>query len=121
MADIPVPMTLRVLVQWRKHDRKDHFHVVADKIAEVLIIPEVERSLRNLNGQSEKLVGEELTWKCGLATDLASCLNRGSCTFANSFGSITSKMSSTSFRYMTSLVLLTLGQYRNRPRTTWIG
>jgi len=32
---------------------------------------------------------------------------------------MTSNMSSTSFRYMTSFVLLTLGQYLNKPRTTY--
>lgn len=59
-----------------------------------------------------------LTWKWGLATDFASWLNKGSCTFANSLGSITSKMSSTSLRNITSLVLFTFGQYLKRPRTT---
>lgn len=58
------------------------------------------------------------TWKWGLATDFASWLKRGSWTFANSLGSITSKISSISFKNMTSLVLLVLGQYRNKPRTT---
>lgn len=42
-------MTFRVFVKWRKHDWKDGFHIVANEITEVLIIPEVERSLRNLS------------------------------------------------------------------------
>lgn len=39
-------------------------------------------------------------------------------TFWNSAGSITSKISSTSLRNMTSLGELTLGQYLSKPSTT---
>src|SRR5690242_7066934 len=67
----------------------------------------------------QKYSARSATWKCGLATDLASWWNNGSWTLANSAGSMTSKMSSTSLRNMTSLVLLTLGQYRRRPSTTY--
>ena len=41
------------------------------------------------------------TWKCGLETHLASCLNSGFITFWNSAGSITSSISSSSFKYIT--------------------
>lgn len=41
-------MSLGILVQRRKHDWKDCFHVVAHKVAEVLIVPEVERTLGDL-------------------------------------------------------------------------
>jgi len=41
------------------------------------------------------------TWKCGLATHFASCLNSGFITFWNSVGSMTSRISSSSFRYIT--------------------
>lgn len=58
----------------------------------------------------QKYNARSATWKWGLATDLASWWKRGSWTLANSAGSMTSKISSTSFRYMTSFVLLTLGQ-----------
>ena len=42
-----------------------------------------------------------LTWKWGLETHLASCLNKGHMTLVNSAGSITSKISSNSFRNIT--------------------
>jgi len=34
-------MAFRILVQWRKHDRQDDLYIVANQIAEILIIPEV--------------------------------------------------------------------------------
>ena len=45
---LPVPMALRVLVQRRKHDGKDGLYVVAYKIAEVFVVPKVERSFCDL-------------------------------------------------------------------------
>lgn len=41
------------------------------------------------------------TWKCGLETHFASCLNKGSMIFRNSVGSITSKISSSSLKNIT--------------------
>lgn len=41
-------MAFRVLVQWRKHDGKNNVHIVADQVAEVLVVPKVESSLGNL-------------------------------------------------------------------------
>ena len=46
------------------------------------------------------------TWKCGLETQRASCWNKGFIIFLNSCGSITSRISSSSFRNMTCNVLL---------------
>jgi hypothetical protein len=47
-AAIPVPVALRVLIQRRKHNRQNDVDIVADQIAEVLVVPEVERSLGDL-------------------------------------------------------------------------
>jgi hypothetical protein len=44
----PVPVSLGVFVERRKHDRQDHFHIVADKVAEILVVPEVQRTFRDL-------------------------------------------------------------------------
>lgn len=41
------------------------------------------------------------TWKCGLETHFASCLKSGTMTLVNSAGSITSKISSSSFKNIT--------------------
>jgi len=41
-------MTLRVLVERREHNRQDNLDIVADEIAEILVVPEVEGSLGNL-------------------------------------------------------------------------
>lgn len=54
------------------------------------------------------------TWKCGDDTHLASCLNNGSITFWNSAGSITSKISSSSFKNITSLGECVFGQNFSR-------
>lgn len=45
---IPIPVTLRVFVQRRKHDWKDNVHIIADQVAKVLIVPEIESSLCDL-------------------------------------------------------------------------
>ena len=57
------------------------------------------------------------TWKWGLETHLASCLNSGSMTLTNSEGSMTSRISSSSLRNITSLGLWVLGQYLSRAVT----
>lgn len=59
------------------------------------------------------------TWKCGLDTHLASCRKRGSIIFTNSDGSITSKISSNSFKNMTSFGLCVFGQYLRSAITTY--
>jgi hypothetical protein len=41
-------VALRVLIQRCKHDRKNDIDIVADQVAEVLIVPEIESSLGNL-------------------------------------------------------------------------
>jgi hypothetical protein len=45
---LPVPVSLRVLIQRREHDGQNDFNVVADKVTEILVVPEVECSLGNL-------------------------------------------------------------------------
>ena len=45
---IPVPMSLRILVQWCEHDGKDGLDVVADQITEVFVVPKVQCTLRHL-------------------------------------------------------------------------
>lgn len=46
--DIPVPVTFGILVERRKHDGQDSLHVVADQVAEVLVVPEVQGTLGHL-------------------------------------------------------------------------
>jgi hypothetical protein len=46
---LPVPMTFRVFVERCEHDRKDHFDVITDKVAKVLVVPEIECSLGHLD------------------------------------------------------------------------
>lgn len=58
------------------------------------------------------------TWKCWLLIHRANCVKRATWIFWNSFGSVTSRISSTSFRNMTSFGELTLGQYLRSPIMT---
>lgn len=51
-------MSFGVLVKWRKHDRQNGLHVVTDQIAEVLIVPEVQSTLRNLHVGRQASVGD---------------------------------------------------------------
>jgi len=46
--NLPVPVSFRVLVEWRKHDWQNDINVVADQVAEILVIPEVKCSLGDL-------------------------------------------------------------------------
>lgn len=50
---LPIPVTFGILVQRRKHDGEDNFHIVADEIAEVLIVPEVKSPLGHLYSSSQ--------------------------------------------------------------------
>lgn len=59
-----------------------------------------------------------LTWKWGLETHLASWRKSGSITLLNSEGSMTSRISSSSFRNITSLGLWVLGQNLRSPTIT---
>ena len=45
---IPIPVAFGVLVERLEHDRQNDFDIVADEIAEVFVVPEVEGSLGNL-------------------------------------------------------------------------
>jgi hypothetical protein len=41
-------VSLGVLVQRGEHDREDSLHIIADEVAEVFVVPEVESALSNL-------------------------------------------------------------------------
>jgi hypothetical protein len=41
-------MALRVLIKRSEHDREDGFHIIADEVAEVFVVPEIESALSNL-------------------------------------------------------------------------
>lgn len=76
------------------------------------IVKQVRRKSRNhFTACNNKI---QPTWKCGLETHFANCLNRGVMTFWNSAGSITSRISSNSFRNITSFGLCTFGQNLSR-------
>lgn len=64
------------------------------------------------------MLGLGLTWKWGLETHLASWRKSGSITLLNSEGSMTSRISSSSFRNITSLGLWVLGQNLRSPTIT---
>ena len=51
-------MALGVLVQWRKHDWENDLHVITDKIAEILVVPEVERSFCDLEMRAGDRFGQ---------------------------------------------------------------
>jgi hypothetical protein len=46
--DLPVPMALGILIERSKHNRKNYLNIVADKVAEILIVPEVQSSFCDL-------------------------------------------------------------------------
>ena len=45
---IPIPVALGVLIEGSKHDGENDVNVVADKVAEILVVPEVQGSLGDL-------------------------------------------------------------------------
>ena len=45
----PVPVTFRVFVEWLEHDGQYRLNVVADEIAEILVVPEVKCALGYLD------------------------------------------------------------------------
>ena len=51
--NLPIPVSLRILIKWSKHDRKDDLHIVADKVAEVFVVPEVKSTLGDLSSESQ--------------------------------------------------------------------
>lgn len=53
LGALPVPMAFRVFIQRCKHDGQDDFDVVADEVAEVFIVPEIESSLGHLGMPSQ--------------------------------------------------------------------
>lgn len=44
-SNLPIPMAFWVLVKWGEHDRQDNLNIIADQVAEVLVVPEVESTL----------------------------------------------------------------------------
>ena len=46
--NVPVPMALGIFIQRGEHDGQNDVDVVADEVAEVLVIPEVEGAFRHL-------------------------------------------------------------------------
>lgn len=80
-VDLPVPVILGILVKWSKHYWQYSLNIVSNKVAEILIVPEIQGSFRDLedrealtiqNCRKAQTWHRQLTWKCGLATDLAS-------------------------------------------------
>ena len=57
IINLPVPMALGVLIQRREHNRQNDLHVVANEVTEVFIVPEIERSFRDLDEQLALLLG----------------------------------------------------------------
>ncbi len=57
-SDKPVPVTLGVLVERGKHDGQDDFDIIADQVAEVLVVPEVERPFGDLEVRTRHGFGE---------------------------------------------------------------
>ncbi len=45
---VPIPMAFRIFVQRGKHDGENNLDIVADEVAEILVVPEVESTLSNL-------------------------------------------------------------------------
>ena len=84
----------------------------AHEVDDILVVPVVQSSLSDLHPHQQFPYQTRflLTWKCWLLMHLASCTNIGCMIFENSFVSMTSSISSTSFRNMTSFGELTFGQ-----------
>jgi hypothetical protein len=51
-------VSLRILVERRKHDWQNDFHVIADEIAEIFIVPKVKRTLCDLEVRASDGLGE---------------------------------------------------------------
>ena len=45
---LPIPVALRILIQRCEHDWQYRFDVIADQVAKVLIVPEVQSTFGNL-------------------------------------------------------------------------
>ena len=54
----PVPVSLGVFVEWRKHDWQDYLDIVAHEVAKVLVVPKVERPLCYLEMGTGDRLGE---------------------------------------------------------------
>ena len=51
-------MPFTVLIQWCEHDGKDDLDIVANEIAEVLVVPEVQRAFGDLKVRASDRFGE---------------------------------------------------------------
>jgi hypothetical protein len=51
-------MAFGVFIEGSKHDGKDDFHIIADQVAEVFVIPKVERPLCYLEVRASNRLGE---------------------------------------------------------------
>ena len=47
-GNTPVPVSLRVLVKRCKHDWQNDVDVITNKVAEVFVVPEIERTFSDL-------------------------------------------------------------------------
>jgi hypothetical protein len=45
---LPIPMSFGVFVERRKHDRKNDFDIVTHEVTEILVVPEIQSSLSDL-------------------------------------------------------------------------
>lgn len=57
-GSLPVPMALGVFVKRCEHDGEDDFHIVANEVAEVLVVPEVQRTLGHLEVRAGNRLGK---------------------------------------------------------------
>ncbi len=55
-ASVPVPMSFWVFIKWLKHNRQDFVRVVMNQVDNVLVVPVVQRSFRDLNTYTESSV-----------------------------------------------------------------
>ena len=133
-----IPMRFWILVKrWEHNWQNDldsvfskplmiisYLGMVLDQTDEVFVIPIVQRSFCHLvkilylGAVRRQKTFTVPTWKCGEETHLASWLNKGVIIFENSECSITSKISSSSLRNITSFGECVFGQYFSRPVTT---
>ena len=94
--------------------------MLAHEIDDVLVVPVIQCPLGNLCVSDQSIESDRArpTWKCWLLIQRDNCVNRGVTILWNSVASMTSRISSTSFKNMTSFGELTFGQYRSKPSKT---
>lgn len=45
---LPIPVTLGVFIERGEHNWKYYFHIIADEVTEILVVPEIKRPLSDL-------------------------------------------------------------------------